>query len=78
PPSTPEAPTVDEIFATTCRIQWTPPSSDGGTPLTGYIVERRLQGASRWSKVTKLIIPADTTQIKAEELIEGSEYEFRV
>ncbi|CAF0814387.1 unnamed protein product [Rotaria sordida] len=77
-PSTPEAPNVDEIFATTCRIQWTPPSSDGGTPLTGYIVERRLQGAARWSKVTKLIIPSDTTQIKAEELIEGSEYEFRV
>lgn len=77
-PSTPEAPNIDEIFATTCRIQWTPPTSDGGTPLTGYFVERRLQGASRWSKVTKQMIAPDVTHVQAEELIEGSEYEFRV
>ncbi|CAF3389468.1 unnamed protein product [Rotaria socialis] len=78
PPSAPDAPLIDEIFATTCRIQWTPPSSDGGTPLTGYYVERHLQGATRWTKVSKQITPPDTTEIKAEELMEGSEYEFRI
>ncbi|CAF3878648.1 unnamed protein product, partial [Adineta steineri] len=78
PPSTPEAPLIDEIFATTCRVQWTPPTSDGGSPLTGYIVERRLQGATRWSKVTKQPISPDITQVISEDLIEGSEYEFRV
>lgn len=46
--------------------------------MTGYFVERRLQGATRWSKVNKIIISPDTTQIKAEELVDGSEYEFRV
>lgn len=78
PPSAPEAPLIDEIFATTCRVQWSPPASDGGTPITGYIVERHLQGASRWSKVTKQPINPDTTHVIAEDLVEGSEYEFRV
>ncbi|UJR23285.1 hypothetical protein I4U23_026301 [Adineta vaga] len=78
PPSAPEAPLIDEIFATTCRVQWSPPASDGGTPLTGYIVERHIQGASRWSKVTKQPISPDTTFVIAEDLVEGSEYEFRV
>lgn len=78
PPSAPDAPEIDEIFATKCRIQWTPPKSDGGSPLTGYFVERHLQGASRWSKVNKLMTAADVTQLIAEELAEGSEYEFRV
>jgi hypothetical protein len=78
PPSAPEAPLIDEIFATTCRIQWSPPKSDGGSPVTNYLVERRLQGATRWSKVTKQTIGSDTTQIISEELLEGSEYEFRV
>jgi hypothetical protein len=78
PPSAPAAPEIDEIFATTCRIQWLPPSSDGGSPITGYFIERHLQGASRWSKVNKLLTAPDVTQIIAEELVEGSEYEFRV
>jgi len=78
PPSAPEAPLIDEIFATTCRVQWSPPTTDGGSPLTGYIVERRLQGASRWSKVTKQPVAPDITQMIVEELIDGSEYEFRV
>ena len=77
-PSAPEAPTVDEIFATTCRIQWTPPASDGGSPITGYLIDRRLQGASRWSKVNKNPTAPSATQIIGEDLIEGSEYEFRV
>lgn len=78
PPSAPDAPNIDEIFATKCRVQWSPPSSDGGSPITGYFVERHLQGASRWSKVNKLLTAADVTQLIAEELVEGSEYEFRV
>ena len=78
PPSAPEAPLVDEIFATTCRLQWSAPSSDGGSPLTHYILEKRLQGATRWSKVTKQTIGADTTQFVVDDLMEGSEYEFRV
>jgi hypothetical protein len=78
PPSAPDAPLVDEIFATTCRLQWSPPSSDGGSPITGYVIERRLKGATRWSKVTKHAVAPDTTQITVDELIEGSEYEFRV
>ena len=78
PPSAPDAPEIDEIFATKCRIQWTPPKSDGGSPIIGYFVERHLQGASRWSKVNKLMTAADVIQLIAEELVDGSEYEFRV
>ena len=46
--------------------------------MTSYILEKRLQGATRWSKVTKQTIAPETTQYVVEDLIEGSEYEFRV
>ncbi|CAF0907895.1 unnamed protein product, partial [Didymodactylos carnosus] len=76
PPAAPDAPLVDEITGTTCRVQWSPPSKDGGSPITSYIVERRLKGAARWTKATKQ--PIHDTTVTVEDLLEGSEYEFRV
>ncbi len=59
-------------------MQWSPPASDGGSPLTGYIVERRLQNAARWTKVQTKMIAPDVTQVIPDDLDQGSEYEFRV
>ena len=57
-------------------ITWEVPAEDGGSPITGYYVERRLTTSSRWMAVNK----SATTdlEITAEELVEDSEYEFRI
>ena len=75
-PEAPEAPIVDEIFAENCQVAWQPPANDGGAPITGYHLERRMTSSPRWVKVNKDAIPE--LKLKAEELNEGEEYEFRV
>ena len=44
--------------------------------MTGYYVERRTTESRRWVKITKAAITETTLEVK--DLIEGSEYEFRV
>ena len=57
-------------------VSWTPPKSDGGSPITGYILERKEVSAKRWSKVTRE--PILDTKFKVKELIQDEKYEFRV
>lgn len=38
-------------------IQWTRPRHDGGSPITGYVVEKRLLSDDKWTKATHAIIP---------------------
>ena len=54
---------------------WTAPSSDGGSPITGYRVQHRLSTASNWPN-TYTTVTATTTTITG--LTNGSEYEVRV
>ena len=55
-------------------LSWTPPDSDGGAPITKYILEKKEAFSSRWSEVTKVT----STEFKVTGLKEGSEYQFRV
>ena len=43
-PSQPGIPQVTDITGTSCKLSWQAPSSDGGSPITGYVVERRSGG----------------------------------
>ena len=76
PPGPPEAPEVTEIFKDHAQLSWKPPVEDGGTPVIGYHVERRLTSSARWMKVNKDLVPELT--FKAGDLIEDNEYEFRI
>ncbi len=76
PPGPPENPSVDDVTSTTCQVTWQPPKFDGGSPVTGYHVERRQTDSSRWVKATKS--PVTDLTFKVTDLIEGMEYEFRV
>ena len=40
-PSSPENLRVTEIWSDHMMLQWEPPSSDGGSPITGYTIEQR-------------------------------------
>jgi len=72
-PGVPGVPSVSDIRATSCVLTWTAPGSDGGSPITGYIVERRT--GTRWIQLkTK---PTDT-RLEVTDLYEDEKYDFRV
>ena len=75
-PGAPGKPTVSDIDATQMTVSWTPPQSDGGTPIIGYFVERKSDTSSRWVRVNKDLV-SDTT-LTVTDLTEKSEYQFRV
>lgn len=75
-PDAPEAPLVSDITASSATVAWQPPANDGGSPVTGYRLERISGFSGRWVPVTKEIIP-DTT-FSVTDLVENNTYEFRV
>ncbi|KAG8125722.1 hypothetical protein E2320_020886 [Naja naja] len=62
PPGQASQPQVTDVSKEAITITWNPPANDGGSPVTGYIVERR-------KKDTKCTVDG---------LLEGAEYEFHV
>ncbi|CAH1802732.1 unnamed protein product [Owenia fusiformis] len=75
-PSAPSTPKISEIFKDSCVVSWQPPSTDGGTPVTGYVIERRTSANMRWVKATTEHVV--DTKLKLSDLIEDKEYEVRV
>ncbi len=57
-------------------MTWKPPTEDGGSPILGYTVERRLTSSARWMKASKDLITELTLTVT--DLIEDNEYEFRI
>ena len=75
-PGPPSAPAAEEVTKETCKLSWTAPEDDGGSPVTGYFVERCQTTSSRWLRVTKE--PVSDTTYKVTDLIEDTEYKFRI
>ncbi|KAM9854317.1 immunoglobulin-like and fibronectin type III domain-containing protein 1 [Aulostomus maculatus] len=73
PPGKPEAVVVTRENIT---LQWAKPMYDGGSNITGYVVEKKVLPDSRWMKAnfTKII----ETQFTITGLTGGQSYEFRV
>ena len=63
------------VYTTTSAIiSWTPLSSDGGSPIKQYIVEKKMSTRSTWMQVTR----TRTTTVTVSELNEDTSYDFRV
>nr|XP_006823014.1 PREDICTED: titin-like [Saccoglossus kowalevskii] len=75
-PGPPGTPKVSDIVATSMKLTWTEPDDDGGSPVTGYFVEKKEQFSTRWTRVNKTAV--SETSFTVEKLTEGDEYEFRV
>ena len=73
PPSQPEV--VDSGFSF-IKINWKKPESDGGNPVTGYMVEVKHIDDAEWTPCNSF--PTKTTEYTASNLIEGHTYELRV
>jgi len=50
PPGKPGRPEVVDYDKDRAEIKWSHPKSDGGSPLTKYVVEKKMKGGA-WEKV---------------------------
>lgn len=73
PPIGPLQPT--DITAHTISLAWKPPTDDGGSPVTGYVVEKTEANYNMW-KVVPGYCPKCEFTVKG--LDEGKSYRFRV
>ena len=59
-----------------CLLTFKAPESDGGQPITHYIVEKKDKYSSKWIKHMETKSPK--CEAKVTDLIEGQQYNFRV
>jgi len=57
-------------------VSWTAPASDGGLPITDYVVERSSDGGATWQAVADGVSTATTATVGG--LVNGVSYLFRV
>lgn len=67
---------VTTITGDSMTLTWCKPANDGGSPVTGYVIERREKTSMRWVRVNKHPVPECTTVVT--KLRKGCEYDFRV
>ena len=76
-PDTPEGPLeATDLTATSVTLTWKPPKSDGGQPLTGYLIECRDVRRVAWAPLATL--PPNATSYTADKLLTNNDYYFRV
>lgn len=58
------------------QVVWDKPGIDGGSMVTGYLIERRNKKSLRWKRIFK--DPISETTLKVHHLTENNEYQYRV
>jgi titin len=79
PAGAPSAPTALVVSPgnTAATLSWTAPSTDGGSAVTGYRIERSVNAGSTWTVIVADTASAGTTY-SATGLTNGTLYNFRV
>lgn len=67
---------INDITKNSISLVWQKPSYDGGSPITGYIVEKREGVSARWFKANLTNIT--DTRFTVTGLTQDETYEFRV
>jgi len=76
PPFAPRELTVVEYNVDYMTLSWTAPEHDGGSPILGYVVEKRDSMMNMWTQAAK--VDSNTFTVKVTNLFEGQNYLFRV
>lgn len=76
PPGPPGKPVVFNVTSDGMTVSWDAPSFDGGSPITGYHLEKKDRNSLLWMKVSSSVISGREYRVIG--LIEGLEYSFRV
>ncbi|CAF4303511.1 unnamed protein product, partial [Adineta steineri] len=75
-PSSPGMPEVKKVGKNYVELAWATPTNDGGSKITGYIVEKRPAGTDQWVKASPYMSVDNNATIT--DLPENGEVEFRV
>lgn len=75
PPTSPEKFHYTERTKSSVTIEWRPPRNDGGSPIIGYIIEKKRQDQPAFQRVNPELVTAQILTI--EDLDELHMYEFR-
>ncbi|XP_069753359.1 immunoglobulin superfamily member 22-like [Narcine bancroftii] len=57
-------------------MKWKAPRDNGGKPITGFIIEKKLVGKKSWIKVGE--VDGNTTTFSTSKIEEGKAYQFRI
>ena len=74
-PSAPQDVQLGHVTRDSCVVTWSPPVSDGGSPVVGYHVEQRLISRPSWVRVGPVVT---ATSLRVPRLFDGQTYQFRV
>lgn len=75
-PSQPVGPVeMCDVTEDSVSLKWLPPTYDGGSPITNYIVLKRETTTANWIEVSSAVARCT---IKIMKLITGIEYQFRI
>ncbi|XP_014667689.1 PREDICTED: twitchin-like isoform X2 [Priapulus caudatus] len=67
---------VVNVLADSMVIRWREPEEDGGSPVTGYVIDKALEDKKKWEQVT--VVDGATLTCKIPGLVEGTKYHYRV
>ena len=77
---TPSAPTppfeISNVTESSATLRWNRPESDGGSPITGYIIERKEANKKAWQKIAQT--EASVYECEVTGMKKGVSYYFRV
>ncbi|XP_021346443.1 twitchin-like isoform X8 [Mizuhopecten yessoensis] len=72
----PGTPVPSAIGRTYIDLKWEPPKNDGGSKVTGYVIEKKPKNSDTWTKANNFNVREPYFTIN--DLPEGEEFEFRV
>lgn len=75
-PSVPQNLQVVDVSKSSVTLHWEKPLHDGGSRLTGYVIEACKVGSDRWSAVAT--VKTSVSQYTVQSLMENDQYLFRV
>jgi titin len=73
-PDPPRNLSITGVSESTADLKWEEPELDGGSAITGYVIEMRASNKKTWTKVDT----SESLEFTITKLAEGTEYVFRV